>query len=148
MDAGVADRWAAQAGAASDALGMKHLKDDELVSALSAEVGQELRAAVYARLDTVFSPARMLTALGNYLIARPAARAAAHRITERTDVPLDSAMILGITADTAVVATCVHGRVPPLVLSHGRRESGRGRRGSPTGSCGGSGCRLTCRTRS
>jgi hypothetical protein len=78
---------------------MRHLKDDELVSALSAELGQDLRAAVYARVDTVLGPARMLSPLGNYLIARPAARAAAHRITERTDVPLDAAMILGITAD-------------------------------------------------
>lgn len=78
---------------------MRHLDDDELIPALSAELGQELHAAVYARLDTVLSPARMLSPLGNYLIARPAARAAAHRITERTAVPLDAAMILGITAD-------------------------------------------------
>ncbi|KAA9166787.1 hypothetical protein FPZ12_000850 [Amycolatopsis acidicola] len=78
---------------------MKHLKDDELVPALSAELRQELRAAVYARVDTVLGPARMLSPLGNYFIARPAARAAAHRITERTDVPLDAAMVLGITTD-------------------------------------------------
>lgn len=78
---------------------MRHLKDDELVPALSAELGEELRAAAYARVDTVLGPARMLSPLGNYLIARPAARAAAHRITERTDVPLDAAMILGVTAD-------------------------------------------------
>ncbi|GIH16792.1 hypothetical protein Raf01_49640 [Rugosimonospora africana] len=99
VDTGVNDRWTADGRAGSDASGMKHLKDDELVPALSAELGQELRAAVYARVDTVLGPARMLSPLGNYLIARPAARAAAHRITERTDVPLDAAMILGITAD-------------------------------------------------
>ncbi|HEY3507130.1 MAG TPA: hypothetical protein VGN37_30595 [Actinocatenispora sp.] len=78
---------------------MRHLKDDELVAALSAELGQTLLAAVYARVDTVLGPTRMLSPLGNYLIARPAARAAAHKITERTQVPLDAAMILGITAD-------------------------------------------------
>lgn len=78
---------------------MRHLKDDELVAALSTELGQTLQAAVYARVDTVLGPTRMLSPLGNYLIARPAARAAAHKITERTQVPLDAAMILGITAD-------------------------------------------------
>ncbi|MFI6349248.1 hypothetical protein [Streptomyces sp. NPDC050560] len=78
---------------------MRHLKDDELVPALSAQLGQELLAAVYARIDTALGPARMLTPLGNYLVARPAARAAAHRITARTDVPLDAAMVLGLTAD-------------------------------------------------
>jgi hypothetical protein len=78
---------------------MRHLKDDQLVAALSEDLGETLHAAVYARVDTVLSPARMLSPLGNYLIARPAARAAAHRITERTDVPLDAAMILGLTDD-------------------------------------------------
>ncbi|WP_141579998.1 hypothetical protein [Actinomadura sp. WMMA1423] len=78
---------------------MRHLKDDELVPALSAETDRPLLAAVYARVDTVLGPARMLSPLGNYLIARPAARAAAHRLTARTDVPLDGAMILGITED-------------------------------------------------
>lgn len=99
MDTGVDDRSTADGRAGSDAFGMKHLNDDELVPALSTELGEELQAAVYARVDTVLSAARMLSPLGNYLIARPAARAAAHRITERTDVPLDAAMILGITTD-------------------------------------------------
>jgi hypothetical protein len=42
---------------------------------------------------------RMLTPLGNYFIARPAARSAAHTITEQTGVPLDAAIVLGISAD-------------------------------------------------
>lgn len=100
VDTGVDDRLTVDGRADHDTFGMRHLKDDELVPALSAELGEELRAAVYARVNTVLSPARMLSPLGNYLIARPAARAAAHEITERTDVPLDAAMILGITADT------------------------------------------------
>jgi len=54
-------------------------------------------AAVYARIETALSPARWLGALGNYLIVRPAARAAAHRESERTDVPLDAAVVLGIS---------------------------------------------------
>ncbi|WP_203965094.1 hypothetical protein [Actinocatenispora thailandica] len=76
---------------------MTHLKDDELIPALSAQLGEPLLAAAYARVDTVLGLTRMLSPLGNYLIARPAARAAAHRITERTEVPLDAAMILGLT---------------------------------------------------
>ena len=42
--------------------------------------------------------ARFLTPIGNYLIARPSARAAAHKITEETHVPLDAAVVVGITA--------------------------------------------------
>lgn len=75
-----------------------HLKDDQLTSALSSSLGEELLAAAYARISTAFSLARMLTPIGNYLIARPAARAAAHKITQETDVPLDAAVIIGITA--------------------------------------------------
>jgi hypothetical protein len=41
---------------------------------------------------------RMLTPLGNYLIARPAARAKAQQVTEDTDVPMDAAMVPGVTA--------------------------------------------------
>jgi hypothetical protein len=78
-----------------------HLKDDELTSALSGSLGEELLAAAYARVPTALSPARLLSPLGNYLIARPAARAAAHKVTEETDVPLDAAVVIGISA-TAV----------------------------------------------
>jgi hypothetical protein len=42
---------------------------------------------------------RMLSPLGNYFIARPAARTAAGKITEDTDVPLDAAVALGLSAD-------------------------------------------------
>jgi hypothetical protein len=42
--------------------------------------------------------ARLMTPIGNYLIARPAARAAAHKITEETSVPMDAAVVIGITA--------------------------------------------------
>ncbi|MGI8751002.1 MAG: hypothetical protein ACR2MN_01550 [Acidimicrobiales bacterium] len=39
----------------------------------------------------------MLTPLGNYFIARPAARAAAGKVTEETGVPLDAAVVLGLS---------------------------------------------------
>lgn len=77
-----------------------HLSDDELVGALSEGLsGGPLLAAVYARVDTAVGWTRMLTPLGNYLVARPAARAKAQQITEETDVPLDAAMVLGLTAN-------------------------------------------------
>jgi hypothetical protein len=75
-----------------------HLKDDQLTSALSSSLGEDLFAAAYARVSTALGPTRLLTPLGNYLIARPAARAAARKITEETDVPLDAAVVIGITA--------------------------------------------------
>jgi hypothetical protein len=78
--------------------GAMHLKDDELTSALSGSLGEQLLAAAYARVNTSFGMARMLTPIGNYLIARPAARAAARKITEETDVPLDAAVVIGLTA--------------------------------------------------
>lgn len=76
-----------------------HVKDEELVEKLSAQLnGDQLIAAAFARLNTSLSAARMLSPLGNYFVARPAARAKAHKITAATDVPLDAAMVLGITA--------------------------------------------------
>ena len=75
-----------------------HLKDDELAPALSGQLSDNVLAAAYARVNTAAGFARALSPLGNYLIARPAARSAAHKITERTDVPLDAAVVLGITA--------------------------------------------------
>jgi hypothetical protein len=76
-----------------------HLSDDALVSGLTGhEEGAELQAAVYARVTTAVSFTRMLTPLGNYLIARPAARAAAHEMTERTGVPLDASVVLGLSS--------------------------------------------------
>lgn len=74
-----------------------HIKDDELVPQLSESLGEELLAATYARVSTALGATRMLTPIGNYLIARPAARSAARKITERTDVPLDAAMVIGLT---------------------------------------------------
>lgn len=77
-----------------------HLRDDELVTGLSGqEGGPDLVAATFARVPTAVSFTRLLTPLGNYFIARPAARAAAGRITEETDVPLDAAVVLGLSAD-------------------------------------------------
>ena len=76
-----------------------HLKDEELVTGLAGtEGGQDLLAATYARVPTAVSFTRMLTPLGNYFIARPAARAAASKITEETEVPLDAAVVLGLSA--------------------------------------------------
>ena len=77
-----------------------HVEDKDLVSTLSTQVeGSPLRSAVYARVDTPLGFARWFTPIGNYLVARPAARAAAAHITEDTDIPLDAAVILGLTAD-------------------------------------------------
>jgi hypothetical protein len=74
-----------------------HVEDKDLVTTLSQQVGgPPLTAAVYARVSTAASFARWLGPLGNYLVARPAARAAAHRDEERTDMPLDAAVVLGL----------------------------------------------------
>ncbi len=76
-----------------------HVEDKDLVATLSRQTeGAPLAAAVYARVETALSPARWLGPLGNYLVARPAARAAAHRAGERTAMPLDAAVVLGIGA--------------------------------------------------
>ena len=76
-----------------------HVSDDELVSVLSDGLpGGPLLGAVFTRVDTAVGWTRMLTPLGNYLIARPAARAKAQQVTEETDVPLDAAMVFGVTA--------------------------------------------------
>ena len=74
-----------------------HVADKDLVSVLSQPAGAPpLVAAVYARVTSPAGFARRLGPLGNYLIARPAARTAAHRASERTDVPLDAAIVLGL----------------------------------------------------
>lgn len=75
-----------------------HIKDSELVPVLSKSLGEDLLAATYARVSTALGLARVLTPLGNYLIARPAARAAARKVTRETEVPLDAAVVVGITA--------------------------------------------------
>ncbi|MFY9926826.1 MAG: hypothetical protein WAK82_02370 [Streptosporangiaceae bacterium] len=76
-----------------------HLKDDELVSGLVAPGIPPLLAATYARVPTGAGVSRLLGPLGNYLIDRPAARSAAQDITEQTEVPLDAAVVLGLSAD-------------------------------------------------
>ncbi len=76
-----------------------HVEDKDLVDTLSGRVDAPLAAAVYARMDTALSPARWLGPLGNYLVARPAARSAAKDATERTEMPLDAAVVLGVAPD-------------------------------------------------
>ena len=77
-----------------------HLKDDELVTGLADQVeGHTLQAAAYARVPTAVGFTRLLTPLGNYFIARPAARSAASKVTEETGVPLDAAVVLGLSPD-------------------------------------------------
>lgn len=79
-----------------------HVTDDQLASRLSEQLdGERLTQAVYARVDTAVGFTRMLTPLGNYFIARPAARSAAEKVTAETDVPLDAAVVLGLS-DTAL----------------------------------------------
>jgi hypothetical protein len=76
-----------------------HLRDEDLVTGLTGtEGGLDLKAATFARVTTAVGFTRMLTPLGNYFIARPAARAAAGKITQETDVPLDAAVVLGLSA--------------------------------------------------
>ena len=75
-----------------------HLKDDQLVTGLAGQVaGGALQVAAYARIPTAVGFTRMLTPLGNYFIARPAARSAAGKITEETGVPLDAAVVVGLS---------------------------------------------------
>lgn len=76
-----------------------HLKDDELISGLVGPDIPPLLAATYARVPTAAGVSRLLGPLGNYLIARPAARSAAKDITEHTEVPLDAAVVLALSAD-------------------------------------------------
>lgn len=74
-----------------------HIEDKDLVTTLSQQAGGlPLIAAVYARIATALSFTRWLGPLGNYLVARPAAHAAAHRDSNRTDMPLEAAVILGL----------------------------------------------------
>jgi hypothetical protein len=73
-----------------------HVADKDLTTALSEQLDVPLAAAVYARMETALGLARWLGPLGNYLVARPAARSAAHDATERTDLPLDAAVVLAI----------------------------------------------------
>ncbi len=76
-----------------------HVEDKDLVATLSQQMdGASLTAAVYARVETALSPARWLGPLGNYLVARPAARSAAHEAGERTHIPLDAAVVLAVAA--------------------------------------------------
>jgi len=77
-----------------------HVEDKDLAAALSQQTyGPPLSAAIYARVHTAASFTHWLGPLGNYLVARPAARAAAHRDSERTDMPLDAAVVIGLAPD-------------------------------------------------
>jgi hypothetical protein len=77
-----------------------HIKDGELVAELSKQLdGEQLLAAAYVRVHTSLTVANYLGPLGNYLIARPAARSAARKVSEETDFPLAAAMVFGISAD-------------------------------------------------
>lgn len=81
-----------------------HVDDKDLVATLSQQTdGPPLDAAVYARVHTAASFTHWLGPLGNYLVARPAARAAAHRDSERTDMPLDAAVVLGLAPEALEV---------------------------------------------
>jgi hypothetical protein len=75
-----------------------HVSDQDLVSTLSGQISDApLLGAVYARFDTSLSFARWLTPLGNYYIARPAARNEAQKISNDTGVPLDGAVVFGVS---------------------------------------------------
>lgn len=74
-----------------------HISDADLVPTLTEQTeGDALRAAVYARVHTKASFTHWLGPLGNYLIARPAARRSAEQTSQDTDVPLDAAVVLGL----------------------------------------------------
>ena len=90
-----------------------HVDDKDLVTALSQQPdGPQLTSAIYARVPTGASFAHYLGPVGNYLVARPAARAAAQRDSERTDMPLDAAVVLGLAPE----ALHVWGADPMLSL--------------------------------
>ncbi len=113
-----------------------HVQDKDLITTLSGHEGAPtLSAAVYARVDTAAGPARYLGPLGNYLVARPAARAKAREMTERTDLPLDAAVILGVggdelhvwSADPMLSQVKDHlGSVPLADLAGAASEPGKG----------------------
>ncbi|MGI5233725.1 hypothetical protein [Actinoallomurus sp. CA-142502] len=112
-----------------------HAKDAELAAALTEQLSDEkIVAAAYARVDTALSPARMLSPLGNYLIARPAARAAAKKMTEQTDIPLDAAVVFGVSdsalhvwaADPMLNRVGEHlGRIPLELIASIKVEGGK-----------------------
>ena len=78
-----------------------HVVDADLPATLSSELAEDgpVLAAVYARTPTAVGVARWLGPLGNYLVARPAARAKAHGIQDRTELPLDAAVVFALTRD-------------------------------------------------
>lgn len=102
-----------------------HLNDDELAIGLADQgAGEPLRAATYARVTTAASFAHWLTPLCNYFIARPAARSAAAKKSEQTGVPLDAAMVLGLS-DSALhiwsadpMLNQVHDHLGHVALEH------------------------------
>lgn len=112
-----------------------HAKDAELADALTGQLDDEkIVAAAYARVNTALSAARMLSPLGNYLIARPAARAAAKKMTEETDIPLDAAVAFGLSdsalhvwaADPMLNRVGEHlGRIPLERIASVKVESGK-----------------------
>jgi len=76
-----------------------HIEDKDLITTLSQQLdGLPLLGAAYARVDTAMGFSRWLGPVGNYLLARPAARAEAHKIEDETEVPLDAAVVLGLTS--------------------------------------------------
>lgn len=81
-------------------------------------------STVYARVHTAASFTHWLGPLGNYLVARPAARAAAHRDSQRTDMPLDAAVVLGLAPEELHVWAAdpmlsqVHDHLGSMELSH------------------------------
>jgi hypothetical protein len=76
-----------------------HVADDDLTTALSDQVeGGPLLAAVYARVHSELGVTRMLGPLVNHLITRRVAKVKAHGIAEKTDIPIEGDMVLGLTA--------------------------------------------------
>src|SRR3954468_23451842 len=73
-----------------------HVADKDLTTSLAEQV-DGLTAAVYARFETALSPSRWLGPLGNYLLPRPAARAAGPSGEGRTEGPRGAAVVLGGT---------------------------------------------------
>lgn len=74
--------------------------DDELVDTLSQGLaGGPLLRAVYTRVDTAASWTRILTPLGNYLIARPAARGQGSPGHRGNRCSLGRRLVFGVTAN-------------------------------------------------
>jgi len=84
--------------------GMARITDDVLTTTLSKSItGPPLQGAVFCRFRTAFTAANYLGPLGMYMISRPAAASKAAEVTKETGVPLDSAVVFGVSSEALFI---------------------------------------------